>query len=80
MGERALPAADWYIAASFAISVLPQLWRGKFVGHSFPAPLPEGANRVHYDELYVANWSLGLDLSILFHTVGQAVSPPRSAY
>lgn len=38
------------------------------------------ANRVHYDEQYVANWSLGLDLSILFHTVGQVVSPPRSAY
>jgi len=38
------------------------------------------ANRVRYDEQYVANWSLGLDLSILFHTVGQVVSPPRSAY
>ena len=38
------------------------------------------ANRVHYDELYVANWSLGLDLSILLRTVRQVVSPPRSAY
>jgi len=38
------------------------------------------ANRVRYDELYVANWSLGLDLSILLHTVGQVISPPRSAY
>lgn len=38
------------------------------------------ANRVRYDEQYVANWSLGLDLSILYHTVGQVVSPPRSAY
>lgn len=38
------------------------------------------ANRVRYDELYVANWSLGLDMSILFHTVGQVMSPPRSAY
>jgi lipopolysaccharide/colanic/teichoic acid biosynthesis glycosyltransferase len=38
------------------------------------------ANRVHYDELYVANWSLGLDLSILLHTVRQVISPPRSAY
>ncbi len=38
------------------------------------------ANRVRYDELYVANWSLGLDLSILLRTVGQVVSPPRSAY
>lgn len=38
------------------------------------------ANRVRYDELYVASWSLGLDLSILVRTVGQVVSPPRSAY
>lgn len=38
------------------------------------------ANRVRYDEQYVANWTLGLDLSILFHTVGQVLSPPRSAY
>lgn len=37
------------------------------------------ANRVRYDEQYVANWSLGLDLSILVATVGQVVSPPRSA-
>jgi exopolysaccharide biosynthesis polyprenyl glycosylphosphotransferase len=38
------------------------------------------ANRVHYDEIYVANWSLGLDLSILLNTARQMVSPPRSAY
>ncbi len=38
------------------------------------------ASRVHYDEQYVANWSLGLDLRILYHTVGQVVTPPRSAY
>ena len=38
------------------------------------------SNRVRYDELYVANWSFGLDLSILFRTARQVVSPPRSAY
>lgn len=38
------------------------------------------ANRVRYDELYVANWSLGLDLGILVNTVRQVVVPPRSAY
>ena len=38
------------------------------------------ANRVHYDALYVANWSLGLDLSILLHTVRQVILPPRSGY
>ena len=38
------------------------------------------ANRVRYDELYVANWSLGLDLSILFRTLRQIILPPRSAY
>lgn len=38
------------------------------------------ANRVHYDELYVTSWSLGLDLSILLNTVRQVISPPRSAY
>jgi len=38
------------------------------------------ANRVHYDELYVANWSLGLDLRILVDTIRQVVLPPRSAY
>jgi len=38
------------------------------------------ANRVLYDELYVANWSLGLDFRILVQTVRQVISPPRSAY
>jgi exopolysaccharide biosynthesis polyprenyl glycosylphosphotransferase len=38
------------------------------------------ANRVHYDELYVNNWSLSLDLRILAQTVRQVISPPRSAY
>ncbi|MBC7365565.1 MAG: exopolysaccharide biosynthesis polyprenyl glycosylphosphotransferase [Undibacterium sp.] len=38
------------------------------------------ANRVRYDELYVTNWSLGLDVSILLNTVRQVVAPPRSAY
>ena len=38
------------------------------------------SNRVRYDELYVANWSFGLDLSILFRTARQVVLPPRSAY
>jgi exopolysaccharide biosynthesis polyprenyl glycosylphosphotransferase len=38
------------------------------------------ANRVRYDELYVANWTLGMDLGILVNTVRQVVSPPRSAY
>jgi exopolysaccharide biosynthesis polyprenyl glycosylphosphotransferase len=38
------------------------------------------ANRVRYDALYVANWSLGLDVGILFRTVRQVVAPPRSAY
>ncbi len=38
------------------------------------------ANRVRYDELYVTNWSLGLDVGILFRTVHQVVSPPKSAY
>jgi len=37
-------------------------------------------NRVHYDEVYVANWSLGLDLRILLQTVGQILHPPRKAY
>lgn len=49
-------------------------FRGELI---VPADL---ANRVHYDELYVASWSLGLDLSILLHTARQVVSPPRSAY
>ncbi len=37
-------------------------------------------NRVRYDEIYVANWSLRLDLRILVNTVRQIVLPPRSAY
>lgn len=37
-------------------------------------------DRVHYDMLYVANWSFALDLSILVDTVRQIVRPPRSAY
>jgi len=38
------------------------------------------ANRVRYDALYVAHWSLGMDLGILVNTVRQVISPPRSAY
>ncbi len=38
------------------------------------------ANRVHYDELYVKHWSIGLDLTILVRTVRQVISPPPSAY
>jgi exopolysaccharide biosynthesis polyprenyl glycosylphosphotransferase len=37
-------------------------------------------DRVHYDMLYVANWSFALDVSILVNTVRQIVKPPRSAY
>lgn len=37
-------------------------------------------DRVHYDMLYVANWSFALDISILINTVRQIVKPPRSAY
>ena len=49
-------------------------FRGELVASS------DLANRVHYDELYVTSWSLGLDLSILLNTVRQVISPPRSAY
>ncbi|MEO6875751.1 MAG: exopolysaccharide biosynthesis polyprenyl glycosylphosphotransferase [Opitutaceae bacterium] len=38
------------------------------------------SNRVHYDEIYVANWSLWLDLSIIFRTIRQVIRPPRTAY
>jgi lipopolysaccharide/colanic/teichoic acid biosynthesis glycosyltransferase len=38
------------------------------------------ANRVRYDAHYVANWSLGLDVRILFRTIRQVISPPRTAY
>ncbi|MBC8011650.1 MAG: sugar transferase [Burkholderiales bacterium] len=36
--------------------------------------------RVRYDALYVAHWSLALDLGILVRTVAQVVAPPKSAY
>jgi exopolysaccharide biosynthesis polyprenyl glycosylphosphotransferase len=49
-------------------------YRGELVA---PSDL---ANRVLYDELYVSNWSLGLDLRILLQTVRQVLLPPRSAY
>jgi exopolysaccharide biosynthesis polyprenyl glycosylphosphotransferase len=49
-------------------------FRGELVASS------DLANRVRYDELYVANWSLGLDVDILLRTVRQVVAPPRSAY
>jgi exopolysaccharide biosynthesis polyprenyl glycosylphosphotransferase len=49
-------------------------FRGELVASS------DLANRVRYDELYVANWSLRLDLTILINTVRQVLSPPRSAY
>lgn len=37
-------------------------------------------DRVRYDMLYVATWSLALDLGILAQTARQVVFPPRSAY
>jgi exopolysaccharide biosynthesis polyprenyl glycosylphosphotransferase len=49
-------------------------YRGELVAAS------DLANRVRYDALYVANWSLGMDVGILLNTVRQVVSPPRSAY
>ncbi|MBC8039533.1 MAG: exopolysaccharide biosynthesis polyprenyl glycosylphosphotransferase [Opitutaceae bacterium] len=38
------------------------------------------ANRVQYDAFYVAKWSLGLDVGILFSTARQIVAPPKTAY
>lgn len=38
------------------------------------------ANRVHYDAFYVAKWSLGLDVGILFNTARQVMAPPKTAY
>lgn len=37
-------------------------------------------DRVRYDMIYVATWSLGLDFGILFRTAKQVLFPPRSAY
>ena len=37
-------------------------------------------NRVRYDMLYVAKWSLSLDLKIIVKTALQVIHPPRSAY
>jgi exopolysaccharide biosynthesis polyprenyl glycosylphosphotransferase len=37
-------------------------------------------HRVHYDAFYVAKWSLGLDVGILFSTARQIVVPPKTAY
>lgn len=36
--------------------------------------------RIGYDMLYIRRWSLLLDIRILFETVRQVISPPRSAY
>lgn len=37
-------------------------------------------NRVRYDMYYVANWSLKMDIRILFQTARQVLFPPKSAY
>lgn len=37
-------------------------------------------NRLKYDMLYVSNWSLLLDVSILASTARQVLFPPRTAY
>ncbi len=36
--------------------------------------------RVHWDLVYVSEWSLGLDLHIVLRTVMQVVKPPPAAY
>lgn len=36
--------------------------------------------RVRYDMHYVAKWSLGMDIRIIFNTIRQIIVPPPSAY
>lgn len=36
-------------------------------------------NRIRLDLFYIQNWSVGLDLSILFRTIWQVIRPPKSA-
>tara|TARA_B100001778_G_scaffold79959_1_gene64664 strand:- start:1074 stop:1322 length:249 start_codon:yes stop_codon:yes gene_type:complete len=36
--------------------------------------------RVRYDLQYIRNWSIWLDLWIVFKTVLQVIKPPKSAY
>ncbi len=36
--------------------------------------------RVSYDLDYINNWTIGLDIQIMFRTVGQVVRPPKTAY
>ncbi len=36
--------------------------------------------RVRYDLDYINNWTLGLDIQIVFRTIGQVLHPPKTAY
>jgi exopolysaccharide biosynthesis polyprenyl glycosylphosphotransferase len=36
--------------------------------------------RVRYDLDYINNWTLGLDIQIMFRTIGQVLHPPKTAY
>ena len=36
--------------------------------------------RVRYDLDYINNWTLGLDIQIVFRTIGQVLRPPKTAY
>ncbi len=36
--------------------------------------------RVRYDLDYINNWTLGLDIQIMFRTIGQVLYPPKTAY
>lgn len=36
--------------------------------------------RVRYDLDYINNWTIGLDLQIVFRTIGQVLRPPKTAY
>jgi exopolysaccharide biosynthesis polyprenyl glycosylphosphotransferase len=36
--------------------------------------------RVRYDLDYINNWTLGLDIQIMFRTIGQVLNPPKTAY
>ncbi len=36
--------------------------------------------RVRYDLDYINNWTLGLDVQIVFRTIGQVLNPPKTAY
>lgn len=64
----------WFVKPGITGLAQSRGLRGEAV---LPAEIQE---RIHLDLVYIRSWSFWLDVAIILKTIGEVVSPPRSAY